>query len=361
MTRTCSKKHHPILWLASVSALAMIALPGSSRAAESANQLAKEQIAEGWIMLFDGETTYGWATKGDCKCKVADGAVVCEGGDGWLVTTTEFCDYILKLQYRLGSEGKVAIVYGIPKDGDPSKTGTKTEVASKGGKWEDVEIKAQSARGFIAIQCVPKLEIRNVFLKPSNTKSIFNGKDLTGWKPLVGPKWPSVFTVTPDGCLNIKNGPGDIQTEEQWKDFCCQLEIKSENANPNKVLNSGVFFRAEPGQFWQGYEAQIRNEFKDNDRTKPVDFGTGAIYNRQAARKVVPSENEWYTMTIIAAGNHLSTWVNGYQVTDYTDTNPPGSPRKNQCRTEAGVISLQGHDPTTNMFFRNIRVEAYPF
>jgi len=343
--------------IAAMIALAMIVLPGLSRAAESTGQLTKEQIAEGWIMPFDGETDYGWATKGDCKTKIADGALVCESGSGWLVTTTEFCDFVLKLQYRGDAKGIVA--FGVPKDADPSKEGAKKEIAGKAGEWQDVDLKAEGARGFIAIQCAPKLELRNVILKPTNAKSIFNGKDLAGWKPLEG-KYPSVFSVTPDGCLNIKNGPGDIQTEQQWKDFCCQLDIKSENPNPSKVLNSGVFFRAEPGKFWQGYEAQIRNEFKENDRTKPVDFGTGAIYNRQAARKVVSSENEWYTMTIIAAGNHLSTWVNGYQTADYTDTNPPGSPRQNKSRTEAGVLSLQGHDPTTNMFFKNIRVEAYP-
>jgi hypothetical protein len=354
MNGTRTRKTHLLLWFA---AAAMIAMPGLCRAAESPNQLSKEQIADGWIMLFDGETMYGWATKGDCKSKVADGAVVCEGGEGWLVTTTEFRDFLLKLQCRGDAKGMVC--WGVPKDGDPSKAANKKEITGKAGEWQDVEIKAEGAGGSIAIPCAPKLEIRNVVLKPLNGKSIFSGKDLTGWKPLPGFK--STFSVTPDGCLNIKNGPGDIQTEDQWKDFCLQLDIMAKNPDAEKrKLNSGVFFRAEPGKFWQGYEAQIRNEFKGDDRTKPVDFGTGAIYNRQAARKVVPNENEWYTMTIIAAGNHLATWVNGYQTTDYTDTNPPGSPRNKQSRTEAGIISLQGHDPTTDMYFKNIRIEAYP-
>jgi len=356
MYRTRTTRTHLLLWLA---ATAMIAMPGLCRAAESASPLTKEQIADGWIMLFDGETTYGWATKGDCKCKAADGALVCEGGDGWLVTTTEFADCLLKLQVR--GDAKGVIVWGLAKDGDPSKAANKKEIAGKAGEWQDAEIKAEGARGFIAIQCVPKLEVRNVCLKPLAEKSIFNGKNLDGWKPLIGPTWPSSFTVTRDGCLNIKKGPGDIQTEAQWKDFCLQLEIMSKNPDAEKKkLNSGVFFRAEPGKFWQGYEAQIRNEFKGDDRTKPVDFGTGAVYNRQPARKVVPNENEWYTMTITAAGNHIATWVNGYQTTDYTDTNPPGSPRENRCRTEAGIISLQGHDPTTDMYFRNIRIGAFP-
>jgi hypothetical protein len=39
---------------------------------------------------------------------------------------------------------------------------------------------------------------------------------------------------------------------------------------------------------------------------------TGAISNRQKARKVVSSDNEWFTMTVLAQGNHLATWVNGF-------------------------------------------------
>ena len=65
-------------------------------------------------------------------------------------------------------------------------------------------------------------------------------------------------------------------------------------------LNSGIFFRCIPDQYQNGYEAQIQNGFKDDDRTKPTDFGTGAIYRRVPARKVVSNDNEWFTMTVVA-------------------------------------------------------------
>ena len=70
-------------------------------------------------------------------------------------------------------------------------------------------------------------------------------------------------------------------------------------------LNSGIFFRCIPGQYQNGYEAQIQNAFRNDDRTKPVDFGTGAIYRRVAARKVVSNDNEWFTMTVVADGKHI--------------------------------------------------------
>src|SRR5205085_917540 len=99
------------------------------------------------------------------------------------------------------------------------------------------------------------LALTDVKLKPLGLKSIFNGKDLTGWKVIPGHK--SEFGVNDKGELTIKDGNGDIQTEGEWDDFVLQLEIKSNGPH----LNSGVFFRCLPGEFWSGYEAQVRNEW----------------------------------------------------------------------------------------------------
>ena len=125
-----------------------------------------------------------------------------------------------------------------------------------------------------------------------------------------------------------------------------------------KGLNSGIFFRCIPGQYQNGYEAQIQNAFKDDDRTKPLDFGTGAIYRRVAARKVVSNDNEWFTMTVVANGKHIATWVNGYQTVDWTDDRRPNDNPRKGYRAAKGPLSIQGHDPTTDLLFRNIRIAA---
>jgi hypothetical protein len=199
-----------------------------------------------------------------------------------------------------------------------------------------------------------KLAIRNIKLKPLGLKPIFNGKDLTGWRGFPGRK--SKFTVNDRGELNVKDGPGDLQTEGQWADFVLQLECISNG----KHLNSGIFFRCIPNEYQQGYEAQIRNQWEGDNRNKPVDFGTGAIYRRQPARRVVSTDNEWFTMTIIAHGNHIATWVNGYQVADFTDTRPPHQNARNGVKLDKGPISIQGHDPTTDLSFRNLRIAELP-
>jgi len=367
------------------------------------NKLSKEEIAGGWILLFDGETLFGWETHGDCTWKVADGALLCDTGtDGWLGTKTEFTDFILRLQYRISANGNSGIFFRADKGPQPWITGYEMQIwdedtnnptgsiynVSKaqhpGGKlvtdvekWQDVEIVANGEhltvtlnghkvvdardgrhrRGVIGVQyhyADMKMEFRNVRLKPLGLKSVFNGEDLAGWNVI--PRRRSVFKVTPEGWLNIKDGNGQIETSDVWDDFVLQLDIISNGRH----LNSGVFFRGDKGQFWSGYESQIRNQWEGNDRTKPVDFGTGGVYGLQPARKVVPSDREWFTKTVVAHGNHIAVWVNGYQVSDYTDIRPRGKDARRNCRLEAGTISLQGHDPSTDLSFRNIRIAAYP-
>ena len=70
--------------------------------------------------------------------------------------------------------------------------------------------------------------------------------------------------------------------------------------------------RANAGAFWSGYECQIRNQWQGDDRTKAVDYGTAGLYNRQPARKVVSSDREWFTLTVVAHGYHIAIWNNGY-------------------------------------------------
>ena len=64
--------------------LAFLLLTGSIHAAErqetpKPNTLTPEEIAEGWILLFDGTTNFGWKIEGDAK--IEDGVFVLGGGD----------------------------------------------------------------------------------------------------------------------------------------------------------------------------------------------------------------------------------------------------------------------------------------
>lgn len=373
----------------------------NSSPAHAANALTPREIAEGWILLFDGETSFGWAPRGEAQWTVADGELTTHPGSGagMLATTTEFADFELKADFWIDATANSGVFLRAPTQGDLTAlnayevniydahatwpTGSINEVgraqtASKSaGQWNTYHLTARGpelvvrlngstvleakdskhARGVIALQQYNgqgTVKFRNLKLKPLSLKSIFNGKDLSGWRAI--PDRKSVFSVTPEGYLNVKDGNGDLQSEAFYGDFIFQLDIISNGQH----LNSGVFFRAEPGQFWSGYESQIRNQWQGDDRSKPVDFGTGGIYNRQPARRVISSDHEWFTKTIVAHGPHLAVWINGIQVSDFTDTRPPNASARQGYRAAPGVLSLQGHDPTTDLSFRNLRITELP-
>jgi hypothetical protein len=309
--------------------------------------LTSKEISEGWISLFDGETTFGWSIEG--KAKIEDGMLSIGGSSEPTIikTTSAFRCGELRAAFRVYGN---AVKFGWQGDSWQGPTSDFTVQTFKRSSRDAEEI---------VIMVPPKslLEIRGIEIHPTELRSIFNGTDLSGWRQFKGdPKREkSQFKVDKDGLLRLTNGPGDLQTEAEFDDFILQIECLSNG----KHLNSGVFFRCLPRQYQQGYEAQIQNGYKDDDRTKPIDYGTGAIYRRQPARKVVSNDHEWFTMTIVAQGNHLATWVNGYQTTDFTDNRPPNDNARNGCKTGAGPISLQGHDATTDLSFRNIRIAEW--
>jgi len=359
--------------------------------------LTEEELAAGWISLFDDESLYGWRPVADADWKVVDGAIVVTTGEvGLLRTTTQFSDYVLKVDFRAAKGTNSGIFLRTsPQPKDPSvdcyelniaDSGTFTtgslvgrkaaQVVAESGKWHTFEVSLQRGhvtvkldgnavldyvdpkppgRGFIGLQHNSgKVEMRNIKLKPLGLASLFSGKDLTGW--VTHPDMKSVFSVTPEGHLNVKNGRGQIETDGKYGDFVLQLE----GISNGKHLNSGIFFRCIPGDVMMGYESQIHNGYEGGDRTKPIDCGTGGIFRRQNARKVIADDFEWFAKTIIAEGPHIAVWVNGTQVTDWTDKREPDENPRRGLRLEPGTIMIQGHDPTTDLSFRNLRAAEMP-
>jgi hypothetical protein len=374
-----------------------VALAGGSDDTTRSNKLTAQEAADGWLLLFDGDTTFGWSASKSGKLTVKDGVLRMEG-PGQLETTTTFSEFALEFQCRVTgakSHDDVQIGFGNKKVGmalPKVKTATwaRAKLIVSAKRWKFVLTSERgdfpsvngdlpdAAPGPITFSLVESvaLDLRDITLVPVQMKAIFNGKNLDGWKEFPGKK--SIFTVNDKLELNLKDGPGDLQTEGKYGDFLLQLQCFSNG----KHLNSGVFFRCREGEYQNGYEAQIHNGFavdppkdyavddydpkthqligKHKVKSAASDWGTGAIYRRVPARKAVAKDFEWFTMTVLAHGNHYATWVNGIQVVDWTDNRPPDTNPRNGCRLEPGHISLQGHDPTTDLKFRAIRIQEYP-
>lgn len=365
------------------------------------NPIDKARAAEGWISLFDGHSLMGWRRHADgANWSVQEGAITADAGPiDLLCTAVPFADFELQIDFRMEAGGNSGVFLRTddrpgPADVDcfelniadthpqgfttgafVGRQATAAPILGSGG-WKTFHVTAagdhftvrldgelvldytdESAlprrSGLLGLQKnAGKIEFRNIFLRPLGLKPLFNGRDLSGWR--VPPGGASEFTVA-DGAIQVKNGRGFLETEGAWADFLFQAEART-NATG---LNSGFFFRAppiEPGGNCNGYEAQINHALLDGDRRKPKDFGTGAIYRRVKARYVVPNDGEWFTTTIAAFGPRIGVWVDGYQVVDWEDDRPPADSPRNGRFTAAGHIALQGHDPTTDLSFRNLRL-----
>ena len=351
-----------------VAAIVLLVLAGPATAQPKAASLSAKEVADGWLMLFDGETTFGWKVNGSAEVK--DGVLIFGKGKRTVAyLTSRFGD---DFEYVLEMAGVATVAgprgfstFNAPPDGmwatvhyaQTSRTVTGSAIGG-GPSQTDVglpstraELKAASL--LIETDGTTPVLVRAARLKPGGTTPLFNGKDLTGWTVnAADPKRvASKFEVTKEGELAVKNGPGDLKTDKAFGNFVLQIECKSNGES----LNSGVFFRCVPDQYQNGYEAQIQNGYLA-DRTKPIDFGTGAIYRRVPARKVVRNDNEWFTLTVLADGAHVATWVNGYQTVDWTDDRKENDNPRMGYRAAKGPISIQGHDPTTDILFRNIRI-----
>jgi hypothetical protein len=160
------------------------------------------------------------------------------------------------------------------------------------------------------------------------SKSLFNGKNLDGWKIHGTEKW-----YVEDGLLICESGPdeeyGYLSTEKFYDDFELSLEFKQE-ANGN----SGVFIRSTfEGTKVSGWQVEVA----------PPNHDTGGIYESYGRGWLVqiPDEKEnilkmgeWNKMKIRVVGGQVTTWLNGQQMVDITD---------DKIAKGKGAIALQIH------------------
>lgn len=389
------------------------------------NSLTPEEVQEGWILLFDGATKFGWRAENprfEEDWYVEDGILTCKESSPFnhLKLNAPFADFILKLDFRVNAKGNSGVFFrgglkgltfvtplGVTgyeaqiDDNDPRglkyQTGGLYDVAPASklirgeNEWRSYEIMADGDHivtkingevvcdtrqtkyrwGHIGLQQHnpgSKIEFRNIKLKPLGLKSIFNGENLDGWRVVSRDPSPEKLQAewsVRDGMIHVEvpkkegvkqGGQGQLETLDDYKDFVLQLDVRVNG----KWFNSGVFFRSLPDTCWVGYESQIRNQWMGDRRDRPIDYGTGGIYNLVASRNVVTNDNEFFKKTIVVQGPYMGVWLNGRQATDFVDKRPENPNPRNGYYGGPGRIALQSHDPTTNLDFRNIEIAELP-
>ncbi|MFC1563234.1 DUF1080 domain-containing protein, partial [candidate division KSB1 bacterium] len=102
------------------------------------NTLTKQEIAEGWKLLFDGETLNGWKTANPGTWKVEEGTVTQAdsggmGSGGMIWTVEQYGNFILECEYKLQPKCNSGIFFRVGDLDNHVQTGFEMQVADSYG------------------------------------------------------------------------------------------------------------------------------------------------------------------------------------------------------------------------------------
>ena len=387
----------------------------------SSGQLALGQEG-GWIELFDGKTLNGWKVSEENKdtFSVRDGMIVVDGPRAHLfydgsVNNANFKNFELKVEVMTKPRANSGIYFhtayqetGWPAKGyevqvnnshsDWRKSGSLWDIMDvregpKDNEWftehiivrgKHIVIKVNGkttvdwtepedwtppsgnpgrkiSRGTFALQGHdPKSVIfyRSVKVKPLPDEAeedgwieLFDGT-LNNWKASEN---KGTFSVR-DGMI-VVDGPrshlfydGPVNNAN-FKNFELKVEVMTKPG-----ANSGIYFHTEyEEKGWppKGFEVQVNNTHSDWRKS-------GSLWDIKDVREG-PKDNEWFTEHIIVRGKHVVIKVNGKTTVDWTEpedwTPPSGNPGR---KISSGTFALQGHDPKSVIYYKNIMVKPLP-
>ena len=175
-------------------------------------------------------------------------------------------------------------------------------------------------------------------------KSLFNGKDLSGWKKIGNEKW-----IVEDGSIygeGVTEEYGYLATEKTYQDFELALKFKCEASG-----NSGVYIHT---TFEPGTPKVIKGRQVEIDRA--IGRHTGGLYGDGKGWIVWPAPeletvikpDDWNDLRISVVGKRYITHLNGKQMIDFTYPSPEAT---------TGVIALQLHSGGEGrMRFKDLRI-----
>jgi len=199
-------------------------------------------------------------------------------------------------------------------------------------------------------------------LAHAGEKSLFNGKDLTGWKGQ-----PEFWSVK-DGAITgqtSKETPAKENTFLIWQDgepgdfeLTCKFKIVDADGKAAGFGNSGIQYRSkvvnpeysvvagyqadmECGKTYSGilYEEKGRGILAQRGQKVVIKDGgkievTGEVGKSDTIQAAIKPA-DWNDYKIVAKGNHLQQFINGVQTVDVTD--------ESAAAAKKGVIAFQLH------------------
>lgn len=169
------------------------------------------------------------------------------------------------------------------------------------------------------------------------TVELFNGRDLSGWKPRHADQkhgW-----IVRDGILFNEKPGNDLMTEQKYTDFKLSAEFRYP-----KGSNSGIYLRGR-------YEVQIEDNYGQEADCHKV----GGVYgfltpSLNAAKK----PGEWQTIEITLVGREVTVVMNGERIIDRQTIPGITGGALDSKEGEPGPLLIQGdHGPVE---FRKVAI-----
>lgn len=186
-------------------------------------------------------------------------------------------------------------------------------------------------------------------------ESLFNGKDLTGWKQLNGKAKYEVKDGVIVGTSTLNTPNSFLTTEKNYGDFILEVDVMVDDK-----LNSGIQIRSLSTPEYNngrvhGYQVEIDPSSRGWSAGIYDEARRGWLYpgDLNPAAKTAFKNNQWNKYRIEAIGNHIQTFLNGVPVAHLIDDMTP-----------SGFICLQVHgiknadQEGTQVRWKNIRIKT---
>jgi hypothetical protein len=178
--------------------------------------------------------------------------------------------------------------------------------------------------------------------------SLMDGKTFNGWKK--AQEHESTWTIQ-DGAF-VAHGSRChlfyVGDPKPFKNFHLKVEVMTKPGS-----NGGIYFHTkyqETGWPTQGFESQVNCTHGDWIKT-------GSLWGRVNVSYAYSKDNQWWLQEIIVKDKTITVKVDGKTVLEYTEPDgaKPGNPFTRVLNE--GTFALQGHDPNSVIYYRNIRVK----
>ena len=181
-------------------------------------------------------------------------------------------------------------------------------------------------------------------------QSLFDGKSFDGWKASEN---KDTFSVR-DGMI-VAHGPrshlfyvGPVNNAN-FKNFEFKADVMTTEGS-----NSGIYFHTEyeeTGWPSKGFECQVNTTHSDRKKT-------GGLYGVQDVIDDAPSvDDQWFHYYIRVEDNHVIIQIDGKTTMAWTQ---PEDWEQSGRSIDEGTIALQGHDPKSIVYYKNLMVRVPP-